>query len=237
MIEEILFEYFDDIKPSDGLIERTVNMSKNNQQKIKKLSKRSIALLVAAIILLIGVTGYAAVNRIIGDKNDIVSVDTSDGFVFDFSKASKTPNAYSNKDLALVLEINKIGCENVLLPADLLDEPYNEFNETYPFLQENSGMFEFSNSNGNYQLQVFTNMTDEEMNNFYGTGDGNTICEVYQINGIDVCLNMEGDDEVGYYAYIFYATDDTLYCINFFADMNNDIAHDKAMDCIKTLER
>lgn len=235
MIEKELIEYFDNINPPKELIERTITMSKNKEQRFKKMSKRTIAILVAAIIMVIGVTGYAAISRIIGDENGIVAINNDSGFVFDFSKADKKPKSYSDNTAALVLELNELGYNKVLLPKAMLVAPYDSVKATTPYLKQNGSMVKVKNAEGSFELQIFNDMSAEEMNGFYGTGNEKTVCEVYQINGIDVCLNMEGDDKVGYCAYIFYATDDVLYCINFFADMNQEAAHNKAVDFIKTL--
>ena len=65
MLDKRIVEYYDNIEPSSDLIERTVIMSKNTDKKIKRLPKRTAAILAAAIILVVGITGYAAGSRII----------------------------------------------------------------------------------------------------------------------------------------------------------------------------
>lgn len=237
MLDKRIVEYYDNIEPSSDLIERTVIMSKNTDKKIKRLPKRTAAILAAAIILVVGITGYAAGSRIINDKKGVVSMNTDGGFVFDFSKVDVTPDSYSTTDSSLVATLTDLGYSRVLLPKDMLDDSLIIYDTKHPFINEKGCMISLKNKDIDVTLQIFRDMTPEDMNGFYGTGDENTICRVYHANGIDVCLNIEGTDEVGYCAYLFYAADSTYYCINFFADENYDIALEKAVSFLNSINQ
>ncbi len=238
MFEKDLIEFFDHIEPSPELIERTINMSKGKNNKRVRLSKKVIALLVAAVVLAIGITGYAGITRIIGDDKGIVSEQSGDSsLVFDFSKASRTPKKYSNKEKDLVAQLSKLKYDNILLPTALFDDSYEIYSVLNPFITENSCCMQMKNEKYDMSIQLIGGLAPEEMDGFMGTGDERTICNVTNVNGIDVCICIEGEDGIGYYPYIFYAVDDTLYWINFCAGTDYDEAVKTANEFVATLEQ
>lgn len=238
MIEKDLMEFFEHIEPSPELIERTIHMSKENNKKRVKLSKKVIAVLVAAVVLALGVTGYAGITRIIGDDKGIVSEQNSNGaLVFDFSKASRTPDKYSNTEEALVAQLGKLKHNNVLLPTALFDDTYEIYNVISPFLTKNGSCIEMKNDKYDIDIHLIGGLAPEEMDGFMGTGDERTICNVTTVNGVDVCICIEGEEQFGYYPYIFYAVDDTLYWIDFCAGNNYDEAVKTANEFVATLEQ
>lgn len=233
MLEKQINNYYDSILPSNELIERTITMA-NNTKRIK-LSKRAIAIIIAAIILLMGTTGYATINRILNDDKNIVSIDNGESLVFDFSKAANIPNKYSDNENKIIKEMKKLGYDNVLLPNDLLK--CYEIESINPFITESSNIIDFKNEQGNtLTLSIVDNLKSEDKNNFIGTGDESTKCEAFVINGIDIFLSVQGDDEIGYMPYIFYTVDDAIYCINYYAGNNLNDAYENGVKFIKSLE-
>lgn len=238
MFEKDLVDFFDSIEPSPELIERTINMSKENRDKRVKLSRKVIAVLVAAVILAVGITGYAGIARIFGDSKGIVSEETSNGgLVFDFSKNSRTPNKYSDKNEELVKKLNELKFDNVLLPTAIFDDTFEIYNVLNPYIVDNSCSIQMRNDKLDAELCVVGGLTPERMDGFLGTGDERTICNVTNINGVDVCICIEGDEQFGYYPYIFYAVDDTLYWIHFCAGTDYDEAVKTADEFAATLEQ
>lgn len=238
MIEKDLIEFFEHIEPSPELIERTIHMSKENNKKRVRLSKKIIAVLTAAVVLAIGITGYAGISRIIGDNKGIVSEQSNNGaLVFDFSKASRTPKKYSNKEETLVTQLSKFKYNNVLLPTTLFDNSYEIYNVMSPFLTENSCSIQIKNDKYDVTINLIGGLTPEKMDSFMGTGDERTICNVTNVNGVDVCVCIEGEEQFGYYPYIFYAVDDTLYWINFYAGTDYNEAVETANEFVAALEQ
>lgn len=238
MTEKELIDYFEHIEPSHELIERTIHMSKENNKKRVRLSKKIIAVIAAAVVLAIGITGYAGISRIIGDNKGIVSEQSNnDALVFNFSKASRTPEKYSDKKEAIVSQLNKLKHNNVLLPTALFDDSYKIYNVINPFLRENSSRIEIKNDKYDVTITLIGDLAPEEMDGFMGTGDERTICNVTNVNGVDVCICIEGEKDFGYSPYIFYAVDDTMYWINFCAGTDYEEAVETAKEFVATLKQ
>ncbi len=234
MFKNDIIEYFDSIEPSDELIERTVNMSKNNK-KIAKLPKRAVAILVAAIIMLVGVTGYAAVTKIKNNDKGM-AIETGSCILFDFTKSDNTPDRYSVNDNEIVNALVGLGYDNIVLPRALCED--TEIAGVNPFITETSNSIDFkSKKYDSPTLYIINNVERKDMNNFFGTGDEDTIGEIININGIDVCLTIQGNEEFGYKPCITYVVDDTMFHIYYTAGTNQEKAYKSGIEFVNTIEQ
>lgn len=235
MFKDDIIKYFDNIEPSNELIERTVIMTNNRTNKRVMLPRKAVAIIVAAVIMLIGVTGYAASVKIKNnDKN--IAKEYQTRIVFDFTKSDNTPDSYSNSANDIVYTLNDLGYDKVLLPTELLDNATIE--SITPFIMDNSNIIMFdSEKYDDLELNIINNIAREDMNDFWGTGDENTIGEINNINGIDVCLTVQGSEEIGYMAFINYVINDTVYCIKYFGGDEQIKTYDSGIEFISSLEQ
>ncbi len=213
-----IFDYFESIEPSNELIERTVNMAQNNNKKRIVLPKSAIAALVAAIVLVIGITGYAAATHIFGNnEKGIVSESTDEGvqFKLDFTKADTTPDVYSNTDNEIIKKFNAAGYKDVLLPDALIGPNFSVGNINYK--NETLAMIDFNDGQGHiYNAFIIPEIAKENMKDaiMLGGNEGvNAECYVEKYNGIDVQLTYFYSKETGYGSRITYAVGNTVYMI------------------------
>lgn len=230
MFENDIIKYFDSIEPSDELIERTVTMSNNGTNKKIKFTKRTISILVAAIILALGITGYAGINKIINDKKGMVAElkinNKSSGFVFDFNRAEKKAVVLSDTDNEIVKALNKEGYKDIVMPKAITDSGY-KIDNIGAFVTENSSMVNLSKGSKSITFTLVAGVSSEEMNGFWGVGGENSTCEVLNVNGMDVCITYDGDENIGYTAYIIYANNDYMYEFN--CPSSNNLEETKTM--------
>lgn len=212
-----IIDYFDSIEPSEELIERTVKMAQNNKRI--KLSKGAIAALIAAIVLIIGVTGYAAATHIFGNnEKGVVSENTDEGvqFSLDFTKADVTPDKYSNPDNEIIKKFNAAGYKDVLLPDALLGGGFTVGHIGYQ--KSNLAMINFDDGQGHiFDLFIIPEVSKEDMKDAVSLSGSEGLetyeCFVKTYNGIDVQLTYFGSKEIGYSSRITYAVGDTVYMI------------------------
>ena len=236
-----IYDYFDSIEPSAELIERTVIMAQNNKKRIP-LSRGTIAFLVAAAVLAIGVSGYAAATHIFGNnENGVVSEKADEGVQFnlDFTKADKTPDVYSNTDNEIIKEFNAAGYKDVLLPDTLLNGGFTASNIGYQ--KGTLAMVSFDDGRGNvFNLFIIPEISEDEIKDAVALGGNEGLetyeCYIKKYNGIDVQLTYFGSTELGYSAHITYAVGDTVYMIQPPNGSTLDEIKNRTEELAKTLE-
>lgn len=232
MFKNEIIKYYDNIEPSNELIERTINMSNNNKKTIK-LPKRAVAILVAAIVMLVGITGYAAASKIKNNEKGM-AIETGAGILFDFTKSDNTPDKYTENDNEIVNALVGLGYDNIVLPRALCENA--EIDSVNPFITDTSNSIDFkSKKYDSPTLFIINNVERKDMNNFFGTGDEDTIGEIVNINGIDVCLTIQGNEEMGYKPCITYVVDDTLFHIYYTAGTDAQKAYKSGIDFVNTI--
>lgn len=236
-----IHDYFDSIEPSEELIERTVIMAQNNNKRIK-LSKGMVAALVAAVVLVIGITGYAAASHIFGNnEKGIVSENSDEGVQFnlDFTKADTIPDEYSNTDNDIVKKFNSAGYKDVLLPDALIGPNFTVGNINYK--KGTLAMISFDDGQGHvFDVFIIPEIAKEDMKDAIALGGNEGVeineCYVKTYNGIDVQLTYFGGEEIGYSSRITYAAGNTVYMIQPPNGNTLDEIKNRTEELAKTLE-
>lgn len=237
MLDKELKDYFDGIEPDNELVERMIAMSNESNKKRIKFTTKIIAIIAALICVIGATTATAAIIRIHNDKNGIADVREADNsFILDFTKAQRSPKKLSDTDNDIVKAFEKNGIRDVVIPSVLTSGGYKVDNAN-PFLpQYTSALVDFSDADGNsVSAIVIQDVSEEDADGFWGTGDENSTGEIINVNGMDVVVIYTGDETLGYASYIFYANGNTIYQFTLHAGPDEQSAKDEAHSFVNSL--